>query len=79
MNCSCEQATRAEREAIADYLDHRGQRWIADRIRNGEHHRPHAVVAESAPPCPRNGGNARMVPGGRSLECPTCLPMPSVP
>lgn len=61
MLCTCRNAIRAEREAIADYLDHRGQRYIADRIRNGEHHRPHAVVAEP-------GGRARGMEDDRGWE-----------
>lgn len=49
MSSNCQPALRAEVDAIADFLDHKGQRVMAERIRRGEHHRPHAVAA-TAPP-----------------------------
>jgi hypothetical protein len=37
MKCTCQQSVREEREAIARWLEERGQRWAAIRIRMGEH------------------------------------------
>jgi hypothetical protein len=54
MNCTHRNAIREEREACAVFAEERGQRWLAIRIRNGEHRATPVRYRENDEPTYRN-------------------------